>query len=202
DLARQHLISAFYGWGSTGFYSHACFDENILSYSGNTHTVVTKNRAGWYQLGEEVDTDWEGVQAYLDVHYPQYDVKSYENEYQADYPCYRISGTEDLSLRECLELAGELYEHFGITVNYAIPENAAEPTLGHNALERAGDVTLDCELDIMDVIAANKYILGVGTLCDTAKKPADVSGDGTPDAADTLAILKEVTGVTTDFAEP
>ena len=62
-------------------------------------------------------------------------------------------------------------------------------------------MTLDCELDIMDVIAANKYILGVDTLCDTAKKNADVSGDGTPDASDALAIMKEVVGVTTDFME-
>ena len=53
----------------------------------------------------------------------------------------------------------------------------------------------------MDVIAANKAILGSYTLCDTARKNADISGDGTPDETDSLAILKEVVGITEGFVE-
>ena len=39
-----------------------------------------------------------------------------------------------------------------------------------NALERPGDTNIDCEVDILDVIATNKHILGVGTLDKTGLK--------------------------------
>ena len=57
-------------------------------------------------------------------------------------------------------------------------------------MERPGDTNLDCEVDILDVIAANKHILGVGTLDKTGLKNADMDGNGTADSADSLAILK------------
>lgn len=59
-------------------------------------------------------------------------------------------------------------------------------------MERPGDTNLDGEVDILDVIAANKHILGVGTLDKTGLKNADMDGNGMADSEDALAILKEV----------
>ncbi|MBR2088347.1 MAG: dockerin type I repeat-containing protein [Oscillospiraceae bacterium] len=57
-------------------------------------------------------------------------------------------------------------------------------------MKHPGDANLDCEVDILDVIAANKNILGIGILDNTGLKNADMDGNGTVDSADSLAILK------------
>ena len=57
-------------------------------------------------------------------------------------------------------------------------------------MERPGDTNLDCEVDILDVIAANKNILGIAQLDKTGVKNADLNGDGAVDSDDSLAILK------------
>ena len=55
-----------------------------------------------------------------------------------------------------------------------------------------GDVNLDGEVDIMDVIALNKFLLGTGMLSDEAKTLADADQNKTLDASDSLNILKYV----------
>ena len=58
-----------------------------------------------------------------------------------------------------------------------------------------GDVNGDTEVNILDVIAVNKAILGVALLDDAQKEAADMDGNGTIDAADSLALLKCVLGI-------
>ena len=55
-----------------------------------------------------------------------------------------------------------------------------------------GDVNADLEVDIMDVIALNKYLLGVSTLNPTQSAAADVDTDGIITGMDSLLILKYV----------
>ncbi len=193
-LAQNHLITAFYGFGATGLYSECWFNPDPLD--GIAYHDSTQ------------DADWNSVQAYLDAHHPGYTVETYENgsEYSGYIfytapPHHRISGTDALSFREKIELAGELYENFGLVLPGISPCEDAKTTLGHNALENPGDVTLDCEIDIMDVIALNKQLLGAETLCDTAKKNSDINGNGSPDETDSLAILKYVVGLTETIGE-
>jgi hypothetical protein len=62
-------------------------------------------------------------------------------------------------------------------------------------MERPGDANLDCEVDILDVIAANKHILGVGTLDKTGVKNVDMNGNSTADSEDSLTILKAALGI-------
>ncbi len=186
-FARNHLISGFYGFGSTANYLECWTGNDVLAnYS-------------------ELDiSDWDSVQTYLTERDPSYTLERYKAFTFGDGETiyfYRVNGLDALSFREKIELAGELYEQFGLSVTYFFPASVPETTLGHNALENPGDVTLDTEIDIMDVIALNKQLLGAETLCDTAKKNADVGGDGTPDETDSLAILKEVVGLTTNLAE-
>lgn len=62
-----------------------------------------------------------------------------------------------------------------------------------------GDVNLDDELDILDCISVNKYLLGSSHFCFYTKEIADVNMDGKLDSTDSLAILKEVVGLTKDY---
>ena len=172
DLARRHLISEYYGWGEVAECKEGSFGKEIL--------------------GSFTMTDPESVQDYLTAHYPGYTVEKVENKSDT---LYRIVGAEEKSVKEQFELAAELMEQFKVSgVDLQISGfHAAAPTLiGHNALEHPGDTNLDCAVDILDVIAANKHILGVGTLDKTGLKNADMNGNGTADAEDSLAILKKV----------
>ena len=71
-------------------------------------------------------------------------------------------------------------------------DSGAAKLTGHNDMEKPGDANLDGENTILDVIAVNKCILGVGTLDKTGVKNADMNGNGTTDPDDSLAILKAV----------
>ncbi len=184
ELARRHLISEYYGWGATARYDVGCFLG--LSYE-ESYSVAGEATGEWIR----VTPDWDGIQAYLDSHHPGCSVQGSRS----------IESAEPLTRREQVELACELWEVFDLPPRFCSEPEESQYTLGHNALENPGDVTLDTEIDIMDVIALNKQLLGAETLCDTAKKNADVGGDGTPDATDSLAILKYVVGLTTNLAE-
>ena len=177
-LAQKHLISEFYGFGETANYQVGHLDSSVTTL---------------YSFGRK-DCDWEGAQAYLAEQYPDYTLEP------VDEGSYQIVGAEKLGRGQQLELIGELWEKF----NTPDPIMAVEPsegefTVGHNALERKGDVDLDTALTIVDVIALNRNLMANDPLCDTAKKNADINGDGTPDEADSLAILKEIVEITKDF---
>lgn len=58
-----------------------------------------------------------------------------------------------------------------------------------------GDVNLDGFVDIMDVIALNRYLLGKALLSDRAKLAADLSEDDSLDDLDALEILRYVVGI-------
>ena len=57
-----------------------------------------------------------------------------------------------------------------------------------------GDVNADLEVDILDVIALNKYILGVSELNPSQTDATDADGNHKVDSADSLKILKTALG--------
>ena len=62
-----------------------------------------------------------------------------------------------------------------------------------------GDVDGSGKINIMDVVILNKAILGKEELSKQAEINADVNGDGVPDSADSLLILKYIVGLIQDF---
>ncbi|MBR0485557.1 MAG: dockerin type I repeat-containing protein [Oscillospiraceae bacterium] len=60
---------------------------------------------------------------------------------------------------------------------------------------RAGDITLDTNIDILDVILLNRAILGKEKLSDLQNTIADVNQDGTVNASDSLVIMKMIVGL-------
>ena len=172
-LARKHLLSEYYGFGETAIYRNC-------SMMGDAHTL-------YYYSDNTID--FEEVQAYLEEHYSgcQFDEEPV-NGLRA------LSTPGDYTFTDTMKTAVALYDQFNITpcvkpIEKPVSNSTAT---GHNALEQPGDTNLDCEVDILDVIAANKHILGVGTLDKTGLKNADMNGNGTADAEDSLAILKKV----------
>lgn len=193
ELAAKGLIDAFYSWGQTA--QCVWIQCGFMDKNGKSDPLA---------LGQ--DTTMEQITAmreYLEDNYSQFEVIERSPDNDPERTAYvRIQTPDDVTFVEKLKLCNELNINIGVCGGaWHLDPAMPQLELGHNALERPGDVTLDCEVDIMDVIAANKYILGAAELCDTAKKNADISGDGTPDSMDSLAILKEVVGLTTDFAE-
>ena len=162
----------------------------------NDVTVGTQFSVLTHEHGR-ITINTHAVISYLAEHYPRYTVEQYE-KYNATkdetYIRYRINGIENLTLYEKLDFAVELRVKFHVTNGYCYSLDPVSPnsTTGHNALEQLGDTNLDCEVDILDVIAANKHILGIGTLDKTGLKNADMNGNGTIDPDDSLAILKTV----------
>lgn len=69
-------------------------------------------------------------------------------------------------------------------------ETDASETTGGDVVY--GDVNSDGEVDILDVIALNKFLLGSVSLSADAQKNADVDGNETIDSTDSLNILKKV----------
>ena len=83
--------------------------------------------------------------------------------------------------------------------NYSYSQYTLDP-VAENLL-KFGDVQEDGEVDIIDVISVNKYLLGAKKLPEKGQIAADVNWDLTIDSTDSLTLLKEVVGVTTNFVE-
>ena len=86
----------------------------------------------------------------------------------------------------------------GTATVYAMLDNgktiSAKITVINSEIQ-IGDVTLDGEVDILDVITVNKAVLGKETLTAEQIKAADVSKNDVPDSTDALMILKYIVGL-------
>ncbi|MBQ4466457.1 MAG: glycoside hydrolase family 9 protein [Oscillospiraceae bacterium] len=81
--------------------------------------------------------------------------------------------------------------------DYIDPDATQPATHVASGSTLCGDVNCDKIVDIMDVIALNKYLLGADTLSDDGKANADVDLNKELDTTDSLNILKCVVELTT-----
>ena len=168
-LAAQGLITEYYCPGQTAVYErrYTVF-ENMLTYYGYDATQLAS------------------ATAYLAEHYPDCEIAMIDTETQ-----FQILSGKPLTFKEQLEVAMDLYKNVGIRPEFTVKASSSNQTMiGHNAMEQSGDANLDCEVDILDVIAANKHILGVETFDKTGVKNMDMNGNGKTESDDSLAILK------------
>ncbi|MBP0973744.1 MAG: dockerin type I repeat-containing protein [Oscillospiraceae bacterium] len=172
-LAQKHLISEYYGWGQTASYqSQTLMSGDLIFFDMDTTEPV----------------DWKAVEAYLAEHYPDLTMTK-----DPSYPT--IEGTGKMPLGKKAELRFELQGEFGIETIVSELCEDAETTVGQNALLKPGDITLDTDISIVDVIALNRNIMTGDPLCDTAKLNADINGNGAPDETDSLNLLKYIVGI-------
>ena len=179
-LAEKHLITQYYGWGETADYAIPTYNGNLLD-----SLVVEKNADGERPL-----IDWKAIRTFFAESHPDCEVETIDTD-NGTYDHIKVP--EEMTLAKQVELAGELYEQFAIRpVMWFLDSEESRTTTGKNSLERSGDANLDCKVDIIDVIAVNKYILGVGILDNTGLKNADMDGNGTADDVDSMALLKSI----------
>ena len=122
------------------------------------------------------------------------------NDYRSStISCAAVLGLNDLYV---------VFEDGGVNLDYfqfdrtEIEQDITDPTDPPGAEYKPGDVNLDGEIDIMDVIAVNKFLLGTSKLSDMARKNADVDFNDAIDTTDSLLILKYVVALIDSFGEP
>lgn len=66
--------------------------------------------------------------------------------------------------------------------------------IGQNALAVAGDVTLDCAVDVSDAVLTARFCAEdrEAVITDQGKQNADVNHDGNIDLTDVTAILRKI----------
>ena len=198
DLAGAGLISAFYTWGQTADYNIVnC--SNFTSYQWNSFH------------DQKVHCDWEAVEAWVHAEHPECEFVRITQEdtelakqfglYYEDGQAVMFSGTvyivvppEDITFKDHFALAAKLYEQFGISSGYTSPASVNEPLIGHNALAAAGDVNLDCSVDVADAVLIARFAAEdrEATMTDQGRQNADVTHDGNVDGQDTTKILQYI----------
>ena len=69
-----------------------------------------------------------------------------------------------------------------------------ETLTGHNALAIAGDINIDCSIDVADAVLLARFCTEDSTavITDQGKQNADVNKDGNIELADVTAILRKI----------
>ncbi len=161
--------------------------------AGDTEVEVVFD--GTYLEPGETDADKEKVEAYLTDNFLE----------------LRHWWTASADAEEGEPAEDVVFEYTTVTVVYeskSLEDPTEEPTKEPtdkpteeptNAPENVlyGDVNLDGMVDIMDVIALNRFLLGSGTLDKNAKSSADVDLNNQIDSTDSLNILKRVVEIIT-----
>ena len=211
DLAKAGLISEFYTWGQTAKY------QQVTLHSRNASPTVYFPE-GWYwdEAEQKVVTipyDWEAIEAYVKEHHPECEfihvtledtelakkIGYYNYEQQKAYfddrdEMYAVIPPDGTAFPEHFAIAAELYAKFGIASEWSVPESAESPMIGQNALAVAGDVTLDCSIDVSDAVLLARFCTEDSTavITDQGKQNADVNGSGNIDLDDVTAILRKI----------
>ena len=197
ELAEAGLISAFYTWGETAKY---------LKVEHGYLTAYNPNDWLWNQ-----EYDWSAIEAWVKEKHPECQfvcVTDKEsdlaiqlgigrNEYMVNGETfYAVIPPDDIPFPDHYALAMELYNQFGVMPN-AYPTRASSenpPLVGQNALAIAGDVNLDCSIDVADAVLVTRYAAEdkEAVITDQGKENADVTHDGNVDDQDAMKILQYI----------
>lgn len=177
DLAEAGLITEFYTWGQSAF---------------------CQQYFGWLSYAED-GFDKEKVERYLIDHAPDCTVAEHIRE--ATFPDtvltwkdYELVPGENMSFAEQFALVADLYEATGIRPALSNFFDNEQQALGQNALAIAGDVTLDCSIDVTDAVLLARFCTEDSTavITDQGKQNADVNEDGNITLDDVTAILRKI----------
>ena len=175
--------------GSAFFGLHSDRDSS-LNYDVTSFFIVKMPNKTEYHIGEELDLTggtafangiedgmcWDAFEEPMD--YYTVDASDFDNTKPGTYTIRLICTIP----RKHAEVT------FTVTV---LPDTAKDG--GFFASKPAsGDVNADGEINVMDVIAVNKYLNGAAELDADALRAADMNGDGEVNAADSLLLLKKM----------
>jgi hypothetical protein len=208
DMAQAGLITEFYTWGQTADYQQV----------GNTYpTAYYPTSQKWnssYTALEDVTYDWTSIEAWVQEHHPECEficvtpddtetaklIGQYDSALNKVFfndnieQMYAIIPPDGTAFSDHFAIAAELYEQFGLAAEWECPESVNEQMIGQNALAVAGDVTLDCAVDVSDAVLLARFCTEDSTavITDRGKQNADVNGSGNVDLDDVTAILRKI----------
>jgi len=211
DLAKAGLISEFYTWGQTANY------QQVTLHSRNASPTVYFPE-GWYWDEAEhktvtINYDWEAIEAYVKEHHPECEfvrvtledtelakeIGYYDYEQNRVYfgnydEMYAVIPPDGTTFSEHFAIAADLYDEFGIACEWACPESTGSSLTGQNALAAAGDVNLDCSIDVSDAVLIARFAAEdrEAVITDQGRKNADVTHDGNVDSQDAAKILQYI----------
>lgn len=207
-MAQAGLITEFYTWGQTAQYQQVW-----ITYPTAYYPTSQKWNSSYTAL-EDVTYDWTSIEAWVHEHHPeceficvtpddietakligQYDPALnkvfFKNNIEQMYAIVPPDGT---AFSDHFAIAAELYEQYGLAAEWECPESTNEQMIGQNALAIAGDVTLDCAVDVSDAVLLARFCTEDSTavITDQGKQNADVNKDGNIELADVTAILRKI----------
>ncbi len=208
DLAEAGLISAFYSWGQTADYQEVWYRYPTAYYP----TSYKWNSD--YTVLEDVNYDWAAIEVWVNENHPEcefvhvtledtesakeigyYDYEQRKVYFDGRDEMYAVIPPEGTTFAEHFAIAAELYEQFGLAAEWLSPASAAEsPLIGQNALAVAGDINIDCSIDVADAVLLARLCTedAAVQISEDGMKNADVNADGTLSSDDVIAILKMI----------
>ena len=106
---------------------------------------------------------------------------------------YAIIPPEGTAFSDHFAIAAELYEQFGLAAEWSCPESINEQMIGQNALAVAGDINIDCSIDVADAVLLARFCAedAAANITQTGLGNADYDGDGMTTILDVTAILRK-----------
>ncbi len=203
ELAAAGLISEFYSWGQTAWY-RKMWNGYLTAYSS-----YNVNYGAW----AEKEIDWDGIKAWVEEAHPECECRYIaldetelllklgyydpdKGELKCKEPVFAVLVPEDYTSFRHMNLAMEIYGKFDLEPYLCLTaeESDNETLTGQNALAAAGDVTLDCAVDVSDAVLLARFCTEESTavITEQGRQNADVNGSGNIDLDDVTAILRKV----------
>lgn len=205
DLAKAGLISEFYTWGQTANY------QQVQLHSRDA--IPTAYIPEYQNRKSDIPKDWTAIEAWVREYYPEcefvcvthedtelakkigyYNEKKQQPYFGSDEFMYAVIPPDGTTFPEHFAIAAELYEQFGIEAEWLCPESASTPLTGQNALAVAGDINIDCSIDVADAVLLARFCAedAAANITQTGLGNADYDGDGNVTILDVTAILRKI----------
>ena len=203
DLAKAGLISEFYTWGQTANY------QQVQLHSRDA--IPTAYIPEYQNRKSDIPKVWTAIEAWVKEYHPEcefvcitledselakkigyYNEKKQQPYFGNDEFMYAVIPPDGTTFPEHFAIAAELYEQFGIEAEWLCPESASTPLTGQNALAIAGDINIDCSIDVADAVLLARFCAedAAANITQTGIGNADYDGDGNVTILDVTAILR------------
>ena len=208
DLAKAGLISEFYTWGQTANY------QEIWNTYPTAYYPTSQKWNSDYTALEDVTYDWTAIEAWVQEHHPECEficvtpddtetaklIGQYDSALNKVFfndnieQMYAVIPPEGTAFSDHFAIAAELYEQFGIAAGWSCPESVNTPMIGQNALAVAGDINIDCSIDVADAVLLARFCAedAAANITQTGLGNADYDGDGMTTILDVTAILRKI----------
>ena len=207
DLAKAGLISEFYTWGQTANY------QEIWNTYPTAYYPTSQKWNSSYNALEDVTYDWTAIEAWVEENHPECEficvtpddietaklIGQYDSALNKVFfndnieQMYAVIPPEGTAFSDHFAIAAELYEQFGLAAEWSCPESINEQMIGQNALAVAGDVNIDCSIDVADAVLLARFCAedAAANITQTGLGNADYDGDGMTTILDVTAILRK-----------